>query len=71
MGSFAHYIREEQARAAQENAPIDAIFRYPSQVAPGTGDGPTIKWATVSELPKSHTFHSVYKLYLFRAGRTE
>jgi hypothetical protein len=71
MGSFAYYIREEQAKAAEDNAPIDSIFRYASQLAPGSGDGPTKKWATVSELPEGHTFRGVYKLYLLRAGRSE
>lgn len=27
MGSFPYYIKEQQAKAAQENAPLDAIYK--------------------------------------------
>jgi hypothetical protein len=56
LGSFLPYIREEQAKAAAANAPLDAIFE---KTAPGgvrTGI-----WRTIRDLADGHPFHAKYQ----------
>lgn len=49
LGSFRHYIENQQELAAGENAPLDAIFR---------GLEPHGKWHRASELDAHHEYHA-------------
>lgn len=48
LGSYQYYIDNEQAKAARENAPIDALYER---------DG---KWVCVSDLQEGHEFRASY-----------
>lgn len=64
-GSYAYYIKEQQARAAAVNAPLDAIFEET-----GPGGVRTGRWHTVSGLVEGHSFRAAYERALRAAGRT-
>ena len=57
MGSFAYYIRDEQAKASKDNAPLDAIY-YKSE------DG----WHVYSEVTNQETRRAMeyYLTYMDR-----
>jgi hypothetical protein len=63
MGSHSYYIVDQQAKAAEANAPLDAIFESYVMAQP------TGRWSTVSELAPDHSFHAVYQRALRKAGR--
>ena len=56
MGSHAYYIRGQQERAAETNAPLDAIFENV-----GMGGVRNGTWATVSKLSPDHVFRGIYE----------
>lgn len=57
LQSYDYYIRQEQERAAQDNAPIDAIYHVHL----------TNEWKCMSDLMPDHSFRSYFKAYQERA----
>jgi hypothetical protein len=55
MGSYAYYIENEQRRASEDGAPVDAIHERT-----GLGGEHTGKWMTVSNLAPDHEFRRIY-----------
>lgn len=52
IGSFPYYIEQQQQKAADEGAPLDALFERATIVhAPEFG-----KWITVRDLAPNHPF---------------
>jgi hypothetical protein len=50
MGSYDYYIQMEQQKAAEDNAPLDAIYKRHG----------TEHWVCVSELKPDHSFRAEY-----------
>jgi hypothetical protein len=56
-GSMDYYVKQQQERASEANAPVDALYeRY-------DGSGPTGEWACASDLPVAHYHHVQMKNY--------
>lgn len=51
MGSRSYYIEDEQYRASQDGAPIDATYR----------NHDTGKWVCVSDFEPNHLFRMEYE----------
>lgn len=56
LRSFAYYIDAQQESAAEDGAPVDALYRR---------DG---KWFCVSDLDEGHRFRAIYSEALERKG---
>jgi hypothetical protein len=56
MQSFGYYIDAQQESAAEDGAPVDALFKR---------DG---KWICVSDLDAKHSFRAAYDEALERKG---
>lgn len=54
-GSRSYYIRQMQARAAEQRAPLDALYE---QYGPS---GPTGNWVCISNLSADHPFRERYQ----------
>jgi hypothetical protein len=61
LGSYEYYIENQQRRAAEDGAPVDAIYF-----------NDTLKrWMYVRDLFDDHPFHEQYKQYLEVPGETQ
>lgn len=68
MGSDASYIREQQERAAQDNAPLDAIYEERDEATRNHGTR-THKWAVFSDVPADAPCQWQMKLELERINQ--
>lgn len=59
MQSFRYYIQSEQAKAAAQNAPLDAIYEREGV------------WKTVSGLKEGHEFRQHYANWMARLEKGE
>ena len=62
MLSFMHYIQDQQELAAEDGAPVDAIYKKF-----GESTGPDNKWVCVSDLAGGHHFRADYETMLDKA----
>lgn len=61
LGSYPYYIKDQQAKASREGAPVDALyFCQPTHAPAGSAD----RWICVSDLKDNHPFRKAYEAHM-------